>query len=427
MVMNGADFTGVNFGSAVQVIPSLVISGTISPSAGGALAAVNLNGTSTASTIADASGNYSFTALAPGSYIVTPSSTGFLFTPPSQTVTLTTANAVGVNFIGAPSYSISGILKLSSNGTGAGATVTLSGASSATTTTDSTGAYSFTGLVNGAYTVTPTETTAIFAPVSQNVIINSANSTGVNFTTTALLLYDDFVAPSLSSQWLGMNYPGDSSNKELECYTPSQDSVTGGYLVIASSVQSVTCGQSPTPMSYASGEVVSTGLSFTYGTIEFRAKLAGGQGPWPAIWLLGFQCQPLDVYWATVFGSCAWPAPGSDEIDITEILSSKHTFVNQEIHTGVGLQGGALHNDGCTAITADTSLNYHVYDLVWTAGSLIWKIDGTTTCTIQKAYVPSTSMFLIIDAAIGGTGGGTVTNSSLPQSTSVDYVKITQP
>jgi hypothetical protein len=51
-------------------------------------------------------------------------------------------------------YAISGSITL--NGAAlVGATVTLSGASSATTTTDANGNYSFTGLDNGSYTVTP--------------------------------------------------------------------------------------------------------------------------------------------------------------------------------------------------------------------------------------------------------------------------------
>lgn len=59
--------------------------------------------------------------------------------------------------------------------------------------------------------------------------------------------------------------------------------------------------------------------------------------------------------------------------------------------------------------------------------SPIWEIDGATTCTIQQSYVPSTPMFVIINTAIGGVGGGTVDNSTLPQAMSVDYVKVTQP
>jgi hypothetical protein len=66
---------------------------------------------------------------------------------------------------------------------GSGATVALSGASTGTTTADASGNFSFTGLANGAYTVTPTKTGVVFTPTSQNVTINNADQTA-NFTAT---------------------------------------------------------------------------------------------------------------------------------------------------------------------------------------------------------------------------------------------------
>ena len=153
------------------------ISGTIS-GPGGAGATVNLTGAATQSVTADASGNYTFTGLSNGSYTVTPSHTGFTFTPASQAVTLNNANGTA-NF-STVTYSLSGTL----SGTGGnGATVNLTGAATATTTANASGAYTFTGLTNGAYTVTPSKSGFSFTPVSQNVTVNSANLTGVNFSS----------------------------------------------------------------------------------------------------------------------------------------------------------------------------------------------------------------------------------------------------
>jgi hypothetical protein len=50
---------------------------------------VALSGAATATTTADASGNYSFAGLAAGSYTLTPSKSGYTFTPASQPVTIT--------------------------------------------------------------------------------------------------------------------------------------------------------------------------------------------------------------------------------------------------------------------------------------------------------------------------------------------------
>jgi len=80
-------------------------------------------------------------------------------------------------------FSISGTISPSAGG--GGATVTLSGAASGTTTANSSGVYTFTGLANGTYAVTPSHTGYTFSPTSQNATVSGANVTGVNFTATA--------------------------------------------------------------------------------------------------------------------------------------------------------------------------------------------------------------------------------------------------
>lgn len=81
-------------------------------------------------------------------------------------------------------YSISGTI--SPAAAGGGTTVTLSGAATATTAADSSGNYSFSGLTNGTYAVTPSHTGYSFGPASQNATVNGANVTGINFTATAI-------------------------------------------------------------------------------------------------------------------------------------------------------------------------------------------------------------------------------------------------
>jgi len=163
--------------------PTWSISGTISPASLGAGTTVGLSGATTATVTADASGNYSFSGLANGTYTVTPSRSGATFNPTSQPVTINGANATAVNFTAAstPTWSISGTISPAS--LGAGTTVGLSGTTTATVTADASGNYSFSGLANGTYTVTPSRSGATFNPTSQPVTINGANVTAVNFTT----------------------------------------------------------------------------------------------------------------------------------------------------------------------------------------------------------------------------------------------------
>lgn len=63
-----------------------------------------------------------------------------------------------------------------------GVTVTLSGDKSATTTTDSDGKYSFSGLNNGSYRITPSISGYSFSPSYIDTTINNADSNGINFS-----------------------------------------------------------------------------------------------------------------------------------------------------------------------------------------------------------------------------------------------------
>jgi parallel beta-helix repeat protein len=170
--------------------PTLSISGTISPTAGGSAATVTLSGAATVTTTTDSFGNYTFSGLPSGTYMVAPAKSNFHFNPPSQSVTVSAANASGVNFTAAKgdppvTYSVSGTISPASNGSGV--TVTLGGAASASTTTDNSGNYSFSGLSSGAYTVTPSENGFNFSPSSQNATITAANVAGVNFTASKVV------------------------------------------------------------------------------------------------------------------------------------------------------------------------------------------------------------------------------------------------
>lgn len=71
---------------------------SVSGNAGVAGATVSWSGTSSGSTTADGSGNYSITGLANGSYTITPSLTNYTFSPISQDETVDGADITGVDF-----------------------------------------------------------------------------------------------------------------------------------------------------------------------------------------------------------------------------------------------------------------------------------------------------------------------------------------
>lgn len=183
--VNGANVTGVNFTASIQTSPTFSVSGTISPAGAGSGATVTLGGPTSATTLADGSGNYAFTGLANGVYALTPSKAGYTFSPASLSATVNGANVSGLNFTGSgQTFSISGTISPTAGGSGA--TVTLSGAANATTTANASGVYTFSGLANGSYTLTPSKAGYTFNPASQTATINGANVTALNFTDVAV-------------------------------------------------------------------------------------------------------------------------------------------------------------------------------------------------------------------------------------------------
>ena len=90
---------------------------------------------------------------------------------------------VGAFPLPATSFTISGTVSPSASGSGT--LLTLSGAGSASATADSNGNYSFAGLANGIYMVTPSKIGFTFSPTSQTVTVNNGNIPAVNFTAIA--------------------------------------------------------------------------------------------------------------------------------------------------------------------------------------------------------------------------------------------------
>jgi hypothetical protein len=173
-----------NFTAAPQ---TWTVSGTITPVNSGVGTLVSLDGTaSDGSTVhltatANASAVYNITGVQNGSYTLTPSKDGYTFTPPPPSITVNNGN-VTANFAATPiaTYTISGTVSPAAGG--AGTLLTLSGSPSTTTTADSNGLYSFAGLGNNTYTVTPSKTNYTFNPPNRVVVVSGADMPNVDFT-----------------------------------------------------------------------------------------------------------------------------------------------------------------------------------------------------------------------------------------------------
>jgi beta-glucanase (GH16 family) len=220
-----------------------------------------------------------------------------------------------------------------------------------------------------------------------------------------------------NEKWIVFERSGAPTYK-LQCFTSGNVEVANDQLVISTRVQTATCSSFDLPSAtykYTSGFVSMRSFTFLYGTVEFRAKFGGGNntGAWPAVWMQDVSCQKSDPTGTN--DDCR-----GQEIDIAEVLDGNFRQINQQIHID-----NFSHNDGCKASVPDTSQHFHTYQLDWSPGLLLFKIDGTTTCTIRRNYVPSVPMYVKISMFVGGYGGP-LKEGTLPWTTLVDYVKVTQ-
>jgi len=145
-----------------------------------------LDGATTGSTTTASDGSYQLTGLVDGSYTVTPSKVGYTFAPASLSFSVSGADATTKDFVAtavSATYDLSGTV---SGATAQGVTMTLGGAAPQTTTTAANGTYSFTGLANGSYTVTPSKAGYTFSPALLAFTMSGGNATGKDFVATAV-------------------------------------------------------------------------------------------------------------------------------------------------------------------------------------------------------------------------------------------------
>lgn len=216
---------------------------------------------------------------------------------------------------------------------------------------------------------------------------------------------------------------GWDNNHELEYYTPGTQNavIQGGSLVITATPD----GASSLQCEYGTCQYTSARMNTSgkfqqqYGRFEARIKIPGGQGLWPAWWLLG---DNID--------SVGWPTCG--EVDIMENIGSTPSTNYGSLH-GPGYSGsqdltGSYSLPSGAALSAD----YHIYALEWAEGSVEYFVDGVSYETRTPADVPAGDMwvydhpfFIILNVAVGGYWPGNPDNTTtFPQTMSVDYVRV---
>ena len=163
-------------------------------------------------------------------------------------------------------------------------------------------------------------------------------------------------------------------------------------------------------------------MAFRYGRIEASMRLPGGQGLWPAFWLLS-QDSP--------YGS--WAATG--EIDVMEATNLGVGGKNKVF--GTIHFGGEFPENTFTGVQqevpGDAQAEFHEYALEWDPTEMRWYIDGVLYrmennwfSTAAPYPAPFDQAFhILLNVAVGGNLPGPPDGSTVfPVTMEVDYVRV---
>lgn len=233
-------------------------------------------------------------------------------------------------------------------------------------------------------------------------------------------------------------------NNEHQCYTdrPDNSFLRDGRLVIHAKPEEFTGPAEPLEwggdpgertLPYTSARLRSTdGAAWTYGRIEINAKVPGGQGIWPAIWMMPEESKYGD-----------WAASG--EIDIFEAVNlgtePEPTTVHGTLHYG-GLWPDNVYSGTSYVPPTDPQEEFHTYAIEWQHGEIRWFVDDVhfATQTSDGWYSepdwprdpvltdgePFDQAFhLLLNVAVGGDWpGDPAEDTAFPVEMEVDYVRI---
>jgi beta-glucanase (GH16 family) len=208
-------------------------------------------------------------------------------------------------------------------------------------------------------------------------------------------------------------------NNELQYYTADREenaTVRNGFLhIIARKEDGFT-------QPYTSARLITKGKGdWLYGRIEVKAKLCGGKGAWPAIWML-----PTDSEYG------AWPTSG--ELDIMEHVGYEPDSVYFTIHTE-NYNHTKGTQQGNAVFLPDAEEAFHCYAIEWTPESCTFLLDKEEVFQFEKAKQAGSGEWpfdkrfhLLLNVAVGGNWGGKhgVDESMFPCTLQVDYVRVYQ-
>jgi beta-glucanase (GH16 family) len=207
-------------------------------------------------------------------------------------------------------------------------------------------------------------------------------------------------------------------NHESQYYTRDRlenARVEGGMLVIEGRRENFQSKSGETARYTSASLFTRNPVDWLYGKIEVRAKLPEGRGVWPAIWMLGSDIPKV-----------GWPECG--EIDIMEFVGKDPDNVYSTLH----FKAAGVHKMNQKKFpTLHPSGDFHVYAMEWFPERIDFLFDGVRyqSAPTDEAGIGADNPFrrpqrLLINMALGGSWGGEIDDSMLPQKYLIDYVRI---
>ena len=262
----------------------------------------------------------------------------------------------------------------------------------------------------------------LFGCTSQNDMEDSKQLNDWDREGWDIVWQDEFDGASLDiNKWSHEVGGHGFGNNELQYYTDdsSNSFVDNGILHIRAKYEPAGIGSPNNLRNFSSARLRTVGKGdWQYGRIDVRAKIALGQGIWPAIWML-----PSD--W--IYGG--WPKSG--EIDIMEHVGHDEGRIHGSVHTDSynHIIGTQRTN---SKLIEDVKTLFHIYSIEWSEQKIDFFIDDTLHYTFQNDFSndfrtwPFNERFhLLLNVAVGGNWPGPPNNTTVfPQDMEVDYVRV---
>ncbi len=238
----------------------------------------------------------------------------------------------------------------------------------------------------------------------------------------SLVFSDEFNGATLSEESWNTSFQWGTDlvvNNELQYYVDTQEDPDFGYdpFVMTGSELVITGSQTPPDsldaangQNYLSGVITTQGLfDFEYGYAEIRAKVPTGRGFWPGFWMLGTEFVELkpQLYVMENRGDNA-----SLVYHRYNYTDADNRFVASELYPTAG---------------ENYDSEFHTYGVEWTADEISWYVDGTKAQTLSAGEIPSQSMYLILNLAVGGWFPESPNEATeFPGEFVIDYVRVYQ-